>query len=196
MQNIKFGGSFPGVFQLGYVVEDIHKSMKDLSESIGAGPWYYVDLLTLPNTFRGRSNTVKLKAAICNSGDMQLELIQQLSEGRSVFADISEHRQYGLHHQAIAVDNFDSVRQLYLDRGYEEVCFCDVGIYRIAFIDTKGALPFIVELVEATEPLERTCKFVRESARDWDGSEPIRKLPSTLSRRFDELNEMAACRVE
>src|SRR5580692_2441760 len=65
--------------QIGIVVRDIEKAMRHWVEVCGVGPWFYAERLPLTNyRYRGKPyDTPHLSIALANSGEVQLELIQQ-----------------------------------------------------------------------------------------------------------------------
>jgi hypothetical protein len=77
--------------QIGIVVRDIDKAMKHWVEVCGVGPWFYAE--TLPLTayrYRGREYDIPhLSIALANSGDIQLELIQQRCNTPSLIGTFS-----------------------------------------------------------------------------------------------------------
>ena len=55
---------------------------------------------------------------------------------------------------------------------------------RIAYIDTKGKLPFFIEVVEVNDIVERVYTALYRTSMAWDGTEPI--------RRFSSIGELVA----
>jgi hypothetical protein len=49
---------------------------------------------------------------------------------------------------------------------------------RIVYMDTKGKLPFFVEVVEVNEIVERVYTAMYRTSMEWDGSKPIRPFGS------------------
>ena len=71
--------AFGDIRQIGIVVRDIEKAMAHWVDVCGIGPWFYVDKLPI-TTFRYRGRVVDdfhISVALANSGDTQLELIEQ-----------------------------------------------------------------------------------------------------------------------
>src|SRR4029077_17026790 len=64
--------------QVGIVVRDIEKAMRHWVEVCGIGPWFYAEQLPLTEfRYKGRVYDIRMSVALANSGDVQLELIQQ-----------------------------------------------------------------------------------------------------------------------
>jgi hypothetical protein len=76
---------FGSLRHLGYVVTDVEAAMKHWIEVRGAGPWFYAERLPLTSfSYAGqRHNDIHVSIALANSGEMQLELIQQRSDHTS-----------------------------------------------------------------------------------------------------------------
>ena len=68
--------------QMGYVVPDVEAAMRHWVEVCGVGPWFYAERLPLTAfTYGGkRYDDILLSIGLANSGDMQIELIQQRSD--------------------------------------------------------------------------------------------------------------------
>ena len=72
---------FGDLLQIGFVVPDIEAAMQHWAERLGVGPWYYIERLDVPDfEYMGQPSPVELSLALANSGDMQIELIQQRNE--------------------------------------------------------------------------------------------------------------------
>src|SRR5437879_11500823 len=70
--------------QVGIVVRDIDKAMRHWVAVCGVGPWFYAEQLPMDEfRYKGRRYDIKVSIALANSGDVQLELIQQRCESRS-----------------------------------------------------------------------------------------------------------------
>ena len=74
--------------QVGIVVRDIEKAMRHWVEVCGVGPWFYAEQLPLDEfRYGGRPYDLKVSIALANSGDVQLELIQQRNNVPSLYRD-------------------------------------------------------------------------------------------------------------
>ncbi|WP_082686571.1 VOC family protein [Mycobacterium sp. IS-3022] len=77
----------PGpIRQIGYVVTEIDRAIERWLE-LGVGPWFVMRNLSLAARYRGAPCEITQSLALSNSGDMQLELIQQQSEAPSIFTE-------------------------------------------------------------------------------------------------------------
>jgi hypothetical protein len=50
------------------------------------------------------------------------------------------------------------------------------GVARVHYHDTLAAFGHFTELWESTDAMRGLLTMVEDAARDWDGSEPIRRL--------------------
>ncbi len=79
---------FGAVTQNGYVVRDIHAAMDHWVNVMGVGPWYYVDRVKTDYfRHRGVDSPVEMSIALANSGDLQIELIQQRNDAPSLYKE-------------------------------------------------------------------------------------------------------------
>src|SRR5262249_30701331 len=75
--------------QMGYVVPDVEAAMQHWVEVCGVGPWFYAERLPLTSFRYGgqRYDDIHLSIALANSGEVQIELIQQRSDHPSMGRD-------------------------------------------------------------------------------------------------------------
>ncbi len=80
---------FGAMRQVGIVVRDIEAAMRHWVEVCGVGPWFNADRLAVTGfTYAGRRyDEVHISIALANSGDVQLELIQQRCGTPSMYRD-------------------------------------------------------------------------------------------------------------
>src|ERR1700761_7874107 len=74
--------------QVGIVVRDIEKAMRHWVEVCGVGPWFSNEQLPMDEfRYKGQSYELRVSSALANSGDVQLELIQQRNDAPSLYRD-------------------------------------------------------------------------------------------------------------
>src|ERR1700740_1408945 len=86
--------------QMGFVVRDIDKAMRHWVEVCGIGPWFLAEKLPL-DAFRYKDqwyDDIHLTIALANSGDVQLELIQQRDDKPTMYRDFLAAGHEGLQH--------------------------------------------------------------------------------------------------
>ncbi|ODQ95968.1 VOC family protein [Mycolicibacterium holsaticum] len=167
----------PGpVRQIGYVVTDLDRALASWLE-LGVGPWFVRRGLTLTASYRGEPCQITQSLAMANSGDLQVELIQQEDQTPSVFTEFLAARGEGFHQIAYWAEDFDATMQAVSAAGWPVVWSGgeDVGT-RFAYVEPPNCPASVVEIMELTEITAGMAEFVRDAATDWDGSDPIRAL--------------------
>jgi Glyoxalase/Bleomycin resistance protein/Dioxygenase superfamily len=172
---------FGNVCQNGYVVRDIHAAMKHWVEVMGVGPWFYIDdVKTDWFKHRGVPSDVKMSIALANSGDLQIELIQQRNDAPSMYKEFLDAGLEGLQHMSYWTHDYQKLYDKALALGYtvghEGAIGGEQG--RFAYFDTSsqaGAHPgTIVEISDISGSKGKTFAHIRKVAQGWDGSDPIR----------------------
>jgi Glyoxalase/Bleomycin resistance protein/Dioxygenase superfamily len=90
---------FGKVSQNGYVVRDIAAAMKFWTEVLRVGPFFYIPAVKSDwFRYRGTDSAVEMSIALANSGDLQIELIQQRNDAPSMYLDFLREHGEGLQH--------------------------------------------------------------------------------------------------
>jgi len=180
MSIFSFGQPDGGICQLGFIVKDVRAAIAHNLKTFGVGPWFFMEKVEISNaTYHGRPMEFVGSMACANTGHMMIELIQQHNEAPSIFTEVIKSKGYGLHHQAVVVRDFPAKIKAYEAMGYETVFYCETGMpNRVAYVDTKGASPFFIEVIEAAGMLEAVFNGVYRASVDWDGKNPIRDFVS------------------
>src|SRR3954453_1997040 len=85
--------------QVGIVVRDIETAMRHWVEVCGIGPWFYAERLPLSEfRYKGRVYDINMSVALANSGNVQLELIQQRCDNPSLYRDFLAAGHEGMQH--------------------------------------------------------------------------------------------------
>ena len=87
---------------------------------MGVGPWYYIDRVQT-DWFRhcGVDSAVEMSIALANSGDLQIELIQQRNDAPSMYKEFLEAGYEGLQHLAFWSKNYQALYDEALRLGVE-----------------------------------------------------------------------------
>ena len=164
--------------QMGFVVRDVEKAMRHWVEVCGVGPWFHARDAVLPEfTYRGaRHDGLRLSVAFANSGDVQIELIQQLCGTPSMFRDFLAEGggREGLQHWAAWPEDYDGLYRRALAGGCTVGQEGMLGGGRFAYLATEGHPGTVVEIVERTPARRSRAESIRAAALDWDGSDPVR----------------------
>ena len=165
--------------QNGYVVRDIDAALKYWTEVLRVGPFFYVpDVKVDWFRYRGADSAVRMSIALANSGDLQIELIQQRNEAPSMYREFLNSGQEGLQHVAYWATNYqevyDNALSLGLKVGHEGCIGGPQG--RFAYFDTQFHPGSVIELSDISGPKGAMFDYIRREAAGWDGSDPIRAI--------------------
>ena len=138
------------VFQVCVVVKDIQKSVEQYWNIFGIGPWQ-IHTFQPPDLFdttlHGKPEPYTMKIAAARVGNIQWELIQPLT-GRSSYHEFLEEKGEGLHHVAVAVEDFDKTVAALERHGIGTVMTGEYRESTYAYLDTGPALGFIAEILK------------------------------------------------
>lgn len=165
------------VMQIAFMVEDLHEACRQWIRTTGIGPFLEVPHVVLEEfDYRGaKSSGLDFSVAIAQSGGVQIELVQQHSDGPSAYRDTIASGQTGFHHLAIYTDDYEAVYRRYVDQGFVAAVDGTFGGYRFSYIDTSAAIGCMIELIEANDMQDDFFARIAAAAEDWDGStDPIR----------------------
>jgi hypothetical protein len=167
---------FGPVRQNGYVVHDIDAALKHWTEVMGVGPFWFIERAPLEAfRYRGRSSPLEVSIALANSGDLQIELIQQRNEAPSMYRDFLAAGHEGLQHVACWTRHFDRDLDRARSAGFEVGQSGQIGADgRFVYFESRGHPGTVVELSEISGAKGRFFDHIREAAVSWDGSDPIR----------------------
>jgi hypothetical protein len=167
------------VRQLGYVVRDLDRAMRQWTEVLGVGPFFYIDELPLRRfMFAGEPSEPHLSAALSYSGDVQIELITQRNDAPSMWRAFLDDGHEGPHHVAFWTHQFDRDLATLTARGLQVGHSGESGggpDGRFAYLQ-RDADPQVIELSELNDTKAGVFRIVAEAARSWDGSDPVREL--------------------
>lgn len=169
--------ALPGpIRQIGFVVTDIDTSLQSWV-ALGIGPWYVIRGQRQMARYRGTPCAVTLTIAFANSGDMQIEVIQQENDTPSIYTEFLETQGEGFNQFAYWATDFESTLKSIVDAGWPVVWSGGDGDgVRYAYVEPPGGPAAIIEIMESNEATTGLADFVRAAADGWDGAEPIRSL--------------------
>jgi len=151
LENVKF--KLKSIGQIGIVVEDLQKAVKNYWDNFGIGPWsiHTAAPPDLTDTFiRGEPASFSMKLAFTKVGSIMLELIQPL-EGESIYNEFIREKGGGLHH--IATYEVEDMNEALSSLEKEGIKVLQRGKWRgasFAYLDTEKLLGIIIELVKRT----------------------------------------------
>ena len=163
--------------QMGYVVRDIDAAMRHWVDACGVGPWFYAERLPLfAFSYRGvRHDGIHLSIALANSGDVQLELIQQRCETPSMYRDFLAAGHEGLQHWSSWPEDYDALYERAVANGYAVGQEGDGPRGRFVYFANEGHPGTVIEMAHLTPTRRRIFDRIRAAAQGWDGHDPIRR---------------------
>jgi hypothetical protein len=172
---------FGKVCQNGYVVRDIEKAMKFWTEVQRVGPFFYVPRVKIDwFRYRGANSAVEMSIALANSGDLQIELIQQRNDAPSMYLDFLKAHGEGLQHMSYWTTDYQALYDRAIASGFvvghEGQIGGDKG--RFAYFETAGHAGTVVEISDVSGGKGRFFGHVRKAAENWDGRDPVRVIES------------------
>ncbi len=174
---------FGEIRQVAYLVPDIEAAMDYWANVLGVGPWYYNPRVPIQNyTYRGERHEPHNSVALANAGGVQIELLQTRNDVPSMYRDFQRAGHVGGQHVAYWTEDFDADLARAEAAGFKVCMSGEVGENGrfVYFEDGKhpGLHPgALIELSEVAGPKGRLFTLIREAAKDWDGSEPVRPFP-------------------
>jgi len=166
---------FGNVRQNGYVVRDIQAAMRHWTETLGVGPFFYVKVAPIESFhYMGKPSGCQCAIALANSGDLQIELIQQLNDEPSMYRDFLAAGREGLQHVAYWTEKMDEDLARVAALGYRVGQSGTVGENgRFVYYATEAHPGTVVELSEISGRKGQLFRAIREAAANWDGNNPI-----------------------
>lgn len=176
MPTLDYGQPETGIIQMAYVVDDIQAAMAQWTRDLRVGPWFLLDRFDgVDAQYRGGPSHAAVTLAMGFAGHMQIELLQPLDDHPSVYREAIEQRGYGFHHYGVGSRDFDGDIARYEAQGYEVAYRAGVPTGgSVAYLDTHGALPGFVELIELGPGMETAFTAFYAASLSWDGADPVR----------------------
>ena len=173
--------------QVGHVVRNVDSAMAYWTGTLGIGPFYVLRETRMTNFhYRGRpSPDIIVSLAFAQSGDVQIELIEQHNDVPSAYREFLSAGREGMQHLSPWFDNsadYDTARAELLQRGLQPVHETrhDDGTPRFVYFETGTPEAPLIELSEALLPSVRIVPdMVAAASVGWDGMDPIRDFTTT-----------------
>ena len=170
---------FGAIRQNGYVVRDINAAMTHWIDVMGVGPWFYFERVKIDwFRHRGRDSKLEVSIALANSGDLQIELIQQRNDAPSMYRDFLAAGREGLQHVAYWTNTFEADLERCLAAGFVvgQAGVAGGANGRFVYFDTEAHPGTVVELSDSSGAKGAFFRHIADVARTWDGSDPVRRI--------------------
>ncbi|MEM7286287.1 MAG: VOC family protein [Actinomycetota bacterium] len=162
------------VFQNAWVVPDLEAAIGRWVDQLGVGPFYVMVQDRLVDvTYRGAPSELSMRVALAQAGPVQIELIEQISDGPSAYRDSVPAGEMGFHHLCVWTHDIDADTEYFDSLGYPAATLGRSGA-RFGYFDTRPLMGCMLEVVEHQPRIEAMFGAIARAAVDWDGEAPIR----------------------
>ncbi|MGZ0188879.1 MAG: VOC family protein [Alphaproteobacteria bacterium] len=162
--------------QVGVVVRDIEAAMQHWIDVCGVGPWFYAEQLPVTMfSYRGeRHDDIHISVALANSGDVQIELIQQRCDTPSMYRDFLAAGHEGMQHWSSWPVDYDAKLEHALANGYTVGQQGDSARGRFVYLRNEGHPGTVIEMAHMTKGRRKIFDGIAAASVNWDGADPIR----------------------
>jgi Glyoxalase/Bleomycin resistance protein/Dioxygenase superfamily len=168
---------FGPIRQNGYVVDDLEQAVDHWLRVLGVGPFFWIPSVTFETyQYRGTPSSPELRVAVANSGDLQIELIEQVNDEPSFYREFLQVHGPGLQHLSVWSDRYDADirRARALGIGMLSDGVMSRANLKFSMFDTSYHAGTAMEVLDYTEAMKERFAIVRDAAIGWDGDDPIR----------------------
>jgi hypothetical protein len=163
------------IVQHGYVVADAAKTASAWAAQVGVGPFYLIDQVVDDYVYRGRPMDLRLRVGVSYWGDTQIELIELVDGGDSLYAEAVSDAPGKLNHYAVMVPDIDAEVR---DHDLARRVLHTGGTPGLRFLYLENYLPdgSHLELMQASPSILQAFEGMKGATRAWDGDRPVRSL--------------------
>jgi hypothetical protein len=164
------------VMQIAFVPDDFDAALRHWTEVMGVGPFFLMENVRLDGLrYRGSPSDCVFTIALAYWGELQVELIRQDNDAPSIYRDLSNGG--AMHHVCILTDDMVRARTITEEAGCETIVEAKVGADgAVIYVDSKGHPGGLVEVLQPATGSDGLFAMIRNAAKDWDGSDPVRRL--------------------
>ena len=167
------------VRQLAYVVRDLDAALDYWTGMLKVGPFFRMDHAPLTDQrFYGKPSNVDISIALGNSGDLQIELIQQHNDEPSVYKEFLDAGRVGVHHFGLMPVDYAATCAQYVANGHRAAFQCTLGGAERTYFDTGASVGHYIELWDNHSVFKDLFLMVEDAAKGWDGRDPVRSFPA------------------
>jgi hypothetical protein len=165
-------GERTAIVQNCYVVRDLEAACDRFHRLYGIGPFVGGGEGVLDgHVYRGdAADPIRMRGVFVQSGELNIELIQLLSDAPSAFHDMFPNGGEGLHHVATFCADYDATRARWVAAGCAVASEFVTGFgARICYIDARATHGHMIELYPEDPVIRRMYEQARTAATGWDG---------------------------
>ncbi|WP_226016357.1 VOC family protein [Novosphingobium sp. FKTRR1] len=163
--------------QLAFLPQDFDAAVTYWTQTMGVGPFYLMENVALGDArYKGVPTGAIFSIAIAYWGDVQIELIRPENREPSIYTGeyaVTDQ----LHHVCIFVDSIAEARAAVAAVGAEILVEGTVGADgAVIYVDAGAGPGGVIELLQNMTGADAIFQMIKDAAKDWDGTEPLRKL--------------------
>lgn len=169
-----------GITQICYVVRDLDAAIAKWIKTYNAGPFFVADFKIDGHQYRGQQATVDVRVALAYSSSINIELLQPMRPGPSIYHEILDARGEGIHHFWRRATDFDAEIARYEAMGCPVVAGGPIpGIGKSYFVDTLSTFGVFTEVQELSDAVYVALDEMHRAHLVWDGqTDPVRPYPT------------------
>lgn len=166
------------VMQMAYVPSDFDAALDHWIRVVGAGPFFMLNHVALEAVhYRGAPVSIDFSLALGYWGDIQIEIIRQNDQTPSIYKEWRDAGREGLHHVCLLAEDMGAARAACDAVGAQVIQDGIVpGGGAVIYVDTGGGPGTMIEILKPAPGGLGFFAMMREAARNWDGSDPVRVL--------------------
>ena len=169
----------PGaIVQNCYVVKNLDEACERFHARFGIGPFVGgVEFELGQHQYRGMpAAPIVARGVFVQSGHLNIELVEPISDGPNAFRDMYPNGTEGLHHVALFCDDYERERDAWVAAGYPVASeFAASFGARICYIDARKDFGHMIELYPENEIIRDMYRQARDAAAHWDGT--MKRIP-------------------
>jgi hypothetical protein len=166
------------VTHIGYVVDDIERAASWAVSTFGAGPFYLVSHMKFDTcTFNGEPATYDHSSAFGQWGAILIELTVVHGSTPPQLAAVIGGPAPAVGHVGMLSDDLDADSRRLEAAGLALFHSGSSGPISAHWHDGRTQLGHHVEILLRVPEIEGIYAMVRNAAREWDGSDPLRPVP-------------------
>lgn len=165
------------IMQLAYLPKDFDAAVEYWTQTMGVGPFFLLENIRLGDMkYKGKPTDAVFSVAIAYWNDIQIELVRPENDAPAHYS--GEHAVHDrVQHVCIVVDDIADAYAAVEAAGAEIIVDGKVGKTGAVIYADPGFGPGgVVEYVQLDTGGAEFFAMMKAAARDWDGSEPLRRL--------------------
>jgi hypothetical protein len=170
---MKLAQMFGNVRQEGYIVRDMHATIRRWTEALGVGPFFVMPGVKVPVVYKGVEVVAEMDVAFGHHGDYQIEITQQTNDVPTIWSDFIRSGGEGFHHYAFWTTDFQRDLDAAHALGMDPV---QTAFNRSSMCYFEPMPGFVFELSEHGPGSAANRERIAEASRNWDGSDPVRSM--------------------